>query len=655
LPKPKGVDKLGKKILVVDNHPVMLKFMTNLLEKDGHQVLTAENGLDALDTLRNFVPDVIFIDLVMPNIDGRKLCQIIRKKPELKDVSLIILSAIAAEEELNFTEFGANACIAKGPFNKMSEQIHAVMEQLPMTTSVALPGQIIGLEGASPRQITKELLSIKRHFEVIMERMSEGILEITPEGRIVYTNPSSTALIGIAEEGLLASNFTGLFQETDCQMIKDHLVTMQTQPKTMIKDFPVMINSKQILLNILPVINEKHKTCIIILNDVSERKRMEAQLIQAQKMEAIGTLAGGIAHDFNNLLMVIQGNISLMLLDIDPSHPHYEMLKNVENQVQSGSKLTGQLLGYARKGRYEIKPLYLSQLLEEISEAFGRTRKNITIHRELGQDLIPIEADQGQIEQVLINLFVNAADAMAEGGDLFLKMSNITHEEIKGKIYDPKPGDYVLLTVADTGTGMDQKSLGRIFDPFFTTKELGRGTGLGLASVYGIIKGHGGYIDVESERGRGTTFKIFLPVSKKKVQETIKTPDLLMKGTETILLVDDEEMVLGVGEKFLKVMGYHVLTSRDGREAIEVYRKNWEAIDLVVLDIIMPNMGGGEIFDRVKEINPNIKVLLSSGYSIDGEATKILERGCNGFIQKPFDVKQLSQTIRAILDKKKIE
>ena len=655
MPKPKGVDKLGKKILVVDNHPVMLKFMANLLEKDGHQVLTAENGLDALDTLRSFVPDVIFIDLVMPNIDGKKLCQIIRKKPELKDVSLIILSAIAAEQELNFTEFGANAWIAKGPFNKMSEQIHAVMEQLPMTTSVALLGQIIGLEGASPRQITKELLSIKRHFEVIMERMSEGILEITPEGRIVYTNPSSTALIGIAEERLLASNFTDLFQEMDCQMIKDQLVTMQTQPKTMIKDFPVMINSKQILLNILPVINEKHKTFIIILNDVSERKRMEAQLIQAQKMEAIGTLAGGIAHDFNNLLMVIQGNISLMLLDIDPSHPHYEMLKNVENQVQSGSKLTGQLLGYARKGRYEIKPLYLSQLLEEISEAFGRTRKNITIHRELGQDLIPIEADQGQIEQVLMNLFVNAADAMAEGGDLFLKMSNITHEEIKGKIYDPKPGDYVLLTVADTGTGMDQKTLGRIFDPFFTTKELGRGTGLGLASVYGIIKGHGGYIDVESERGRGTTFKIFLPVSKKKVQETIKTPDLLMKGTETILLIDDEEMVLEVGEKFLKVMGYHVLTSRDGREAIEVCRKNREAIDLVVLDIVMPNMGGGEIFDRLKEINPNIKVLLSSGYSIDGEATKILERGCNGFIQKPFDVKQLSQTIRAILDKKRIE
>lgn len=655
MPKPKGVDKLGKKILVVDNHPVMLKFMTNLLEKDGHQVLTAENGLDALDTLRSFVPDVIFIDLVMPNIDGKKLCQIIRKKPELKDVSLIILSAIAAEQELNFTEFGANACIAKGPFNKMSEQIHAVMEQLPMTTSVALPGQIIGLEGASPRQITKELLSIKKHFEVIMERMSEGILEITPERRIVYTNPSSTALIGIAEERLLASNFTDLFQETDCQMIKDQLVTMQTQPKTMIKDFPVMINSKQILLNILPVISEKHKTFIIILNDVSERKRMEAQLLQAQKMEAIGTLAGGIAHDFNNLLMVIQGNISLMLLDIDPSHPHYEMLKNVENQVQSGSKLTGQLLGYARKGRYEIKPLYLNQLLEEISEAFGRTRKNITIHRELGQDLIPIEADQGQIEQVLMNLFVNAADAMAEGGDLFLKMSNITHEEIKGKIYDPKPGDYALLTVADTGIGIDQKTLGRIFDPFFTTKELGRGTGLGLASVYGIIKGHGGYIDVESERGRGTTFKIFLPISKKKVQETIKTPDLLMKGTETLLLVDDEGMVLGVGEKFLKVMGYHVLTSRDGREAIEVYRKNREAIDLVVLDIVMPNMGGGEIFDRLKEINPNIKVLLSSGYSIDGEATKILERGCNGFIQKPFDVKQLSQTIRAILDKKRIE
>jgi CheY-like chemotaxis protein len=287
--------------------------------------------------------------------------------------------------------------------------------------------------------------------------------------------------------------------------------------------------------------------------------------------------------------------------------------------------------------------------VEEISNTFGRTRKDISIHRELAKDLFPIEVDQEQIEQVLMNLFVNAGDAMTRGGDLFLKTTNVRGEEIVSKPYDLKPGDYVLLSITDTGIGMDSKTLERVFEPFFTTKELGRGTGLGLASVYGIIKGHNGHIDVESKKGNGTTFKIYLPASGRKVQKTVKTADSLMEGTKTILLVDDEEMVLNVGRRFLKVTGYRVLTARDGREAIEVYEKYKDSIDLVLLDIVMPNMKGGEVFDRLKEINPEIKVLLVSGYSIDGEATKILERGCNGFIQKPFDMKQLSEAIRTIL------
>jgi CheY-like chemotaxis protein len=381
---------------------------------------------------------------------------------------------------------------------------------------------------------------------------------------------------------------------------------------------------------------------------------MEAQFLQAQKMEAIGTLAGGIAHDFNNLLMVIQGNASLMLLNIDPLHPHHEMLMSIVKQVQSGSKLTNQLLGYARKGRYEVKPIQVNQLVEETSKAFGRTRKEITIHRELADDLFPIEGDLGQMEQVLMNLLVNAADAMPQGGDIFLKTINIPYGDIRGKLYNPKPGDYVLLTVSDTGMGMDPKTLDRIFEPFFTTKELGRGTGLGLASVYGIIKGHAGYVDVESKEGRGTIFKIYLPASNGEVQKTIIEPDHIIKGTGTILLIDDEEMVLEVGERFLIVMGYQVLTAREGREAIEIYKKHRDTIDLVLLDIIMPNMKGGEVFDQLKEINPEVKVLLLSGYSIDGEASKILERGCSGFIQKPFDMNQLSQSIGVLLKKNSI-
>jgi signal transduction histidine kinase/CheY-like chemotaxis protein len=398
--------------------------------------------------------------------------------------------------------------------------------------------------------------------------------------------------------------------------------------------------------------NELAKELVERKQAQEEKEKLEAQLRYAQKMEAIGTLAGGIAHDFNNLLTGILGNTSLMLLDTDTAHPHYERLKGIERLVQSASKLTSQLLGYARKGRYEIRPLDLNCLVEQTSETFARTRKDIIVHRDFTRDLFSVEADQGQIEQVLLNLYVNAADAMPAGGELGLKTRNTTHEAIKGKPYNPRPGAYVLLAVIDTGTGMDVRTMEHIFDPFFTTKERGRGTGLGLASVYGIVKGHGGYIDVESKKGEGSTFTIYLPASLKKLRKQTEGTGDLLKGTETLLLVDDEEMIINVGEQMLKTLGYTVLAARSGREAIGVYETNKAKIHMVILDMIMPGMGGGETYARLKQINPNIKVLLSSGYSIDGQATEILERGCDGFIQKPFNIKQLSRRIREIFDKK---
>ena len=392
--------------------------------------------------------------------------------------------------------------------------------------------------------------------------------------------------------------------------------------------------------------------------DITERKsaekeqaELEARFRQIQRLESIGTLAGGIAHDFNNILMGIQGNASMMLLDMNEDDQNYERIRNIERQVQSGARLTAHLLGYARKGKYEVKPFSLNQLVEEASYTFGRTRKEVTIHQRLSEDVYAIEGDPGQIEQVLLNLFVNAAEAMPDGGDVFLETMNVTDKDMVGRLYKPKQGNYVLLKMRDTGAGMDKDTADRIFEPFFTTKEMGRGTGLGLASAYGIVKAHEGYIDVDSRKGHGTTFSIYLPASKRRVREAVGTPDKVVKGTETVLLADDEWVVRKASQDLLEAMGYQVLIARDGKEAIEIYKDRQDEIDIVLLDIIMPNMGGSETYQALKEMNPDVKVLLFSGYSINGEASEILEMGADAFIQKPFNMKELSGKIREVLDK----
>jgi two-component system, cell cycle sensor histidine kinase and response regulator CckA len=389
---------------------------------------------------------------------------------------------------------------------------------------------------------------------------------------------------------------------------------------------------------------------LVILRDISEKKSLETQLQYAQKMEAIGTLAGGIAHNFNNLLMGIMGNTSIILLSTDHADSHYERLKVIEKLAQNGSKLTKQLLGYAREGKYKLKTININKVIKETSETFETTKKEIEIYRELSEDLYKIKADEGQIEQVLLNLYLNASDAMPKGGKLFLQTKNVTHSAIKGKSFNPKPGAYVLIAIKDFGIGMDKKTMEQIFHPFFTTKGLSKGTGLGLASAYGIIKAHGGYINVASEKEQGTTFTIYLPASNSKITEKKEVSCKIKRGTETVLFVDDEDRVLDVGKQMLEALGYNILTARGGREALAVYGSSKGEIDLVILDMIMPEMGGEETFSRMKEIDPEIKVLLSSGYSIEGQATEILNRGCNGFIQKPFNINDLSHNITRVLN-----
>ena len=387
-------------------------------------------------------------------------------------------------------------------------------------------------------------------------------------------------------------------------------------------------------------------------DSLEDEIRIQKKLAELEKFRALGQLASGVAHDFNNVLMSIQGNTSLTLLDIDSSSHHYERLKNIEQTILSGAGLTKQLLGFAKGGKYEVKSTNLNDLIKQGSEMFGRTKKEIKIYTKLQPDIHIVEVDQTQIESVFVNLYVNAWEAMPSGGELHLQTENVVLDEMSGKLFDVKPGRYVKISATDTGLGMDEEIQKRIFDPFFTTKEKGRGTGLGLASAYSIIKNHEGTLDVYSKINEGTTFHIYLPASEKRVViKERELPTEILQGEETILFVDDEDMIIDVGKPMLEKMGYKVFIAKNGKEAIEVYNKNKAEIDMVVLDMIMPDMGGSEAYDGLKKINPGIKVLLSSGYSIDGLASEILKRGCDGFIQKPFHMEKLSQKLREILDK----
>ncbi len=409
-----------------------------------------------------------------------------------------------------------------------------------------------------------------------------------------------------------------------------------------------------------PLLKEDRVVAVIaVARDITDRVRseneratLERQRYQSQKMESIGTLAGGIAHDFNNLLMSMQGNTSMMMEDLDPSHPHREYLKSIEIQIRSAANLTRQLLGFAREGLYDAKPVNMNEIMENTAFVFARTRKEIRLHRTYATDLWTVEADADQMGQVFMNLFVNAGQAMPEGGDLHLETENVLLDEAYAKPHGTAPGRYVKISVTDTGVGMDEKTMQRIFEPFFTTKERGKGTGLGLSMVYGITKGHKGFITVSSKPGRGATFSVYLPASEREIAAGASIPPGIILGTGTILLVDDEIQVLQVTQRMLEHLGYDVVAAESGERAVDLYRERKESIDLVLLDMIMPGMSGEKVFQILREMNPEVRVILSSGYDLNGQAMNIVHGGCDGFLQKPVSLDGLSRKIHEVLEGK---
>ncbi len=515
---------------------------------------------------------------------------------------------------------------------------------------------VYGLEITELKRVEENLKREKERFRILVDASPLGVSLMGPDGRCKYINPKFTAIFGYTLEDIpdgrawfrKAYPDEAYRHEVIAQWLKDlrDFPSGESRPRT----FKVICkDGEEKVVHFSPVSMETGDQ-LVIYEDITDRKKLEIQLIQAQKMEAVGTLAGGIAHDFNNLLMAIQGNVSLMLMDLPSPHPDRERLQHIESCVRSGADLTKQLLGFARRGKYQVKATDLNDLIDKASALFGRTQKGLRIHRKLAQRVWTVEVDRGQMEQVLLNLLVNAWQAMPQGGDLYLETQNVFLDEHYVQPFEVKLGHYVKTSVTDTGIGMDEETKQRIFEPFFTTKERGRGTGLGLATVYGIIKGHEGFITVYSEPGRGTTFNFYIPASAKLAEEEKKEQATLMTGQEGILLVDDEEIILQVAAQLLERLGYTVFVAHNGREALDLYSQKAKEIDLVILDLVMPGMGGGETFQNLKKLNPKVKVLLSSGYSINGLAREIMDQGCRGFIQKPFNLKEVSVIIREILD-----
>lgn len=493
--------------------------------------------------------------------------------------------------------------------------------------------------------------------QTIIESIEEGYFEVDLKGNLTFVNTPLSRIAGFSKTQLLFTNFRDYTSRSTARILfRIFSRVFRTGIPLANQDFEAVKSGKKIILEISASLVRNRDAQPIgfrgMLRDITlrcraeaERKELEKQLYHAQRMEAIGTLAGGIAHDFNNILMGMQGNVSLVQMRMPPNNPLNQKLKNIEQYIQNGAGLTRQLLDFARTKPRPTRISDLNFFIQKTARMFGRTKKEVQIDLSGLKATWTVNMDSGQIEQVLINLYVNAWQAMPGGGELTLTTGNVELNRQTVHPFGMKPGKYVQATVNDSGIGMDENTRQKIFTPFFTTKERGRGTGLGLSSAYGIIKNHGGFFKVASSVGRGSQFSIFLPAAEGTAEMEPEARREPVRGTGTILVVDDEKFIAEITREWLCELGYHVIEAPSGSAAVAIYEEQKEVIDLVILDVVMPGMDGGETFDKLHSIDPGVRVLLTSGYGFNKRAEKIVAKGCAGFISKPYNIIHLSEKI----------
>jgi two-component system cell cycle sensor histidine kinase/response regulator CckA len=542
--------------------------------------------------------------------------------------------------------------------------IHILSHAYLDAQNPSLDSVLISYLDITQRKLTEnELKGEKEKFKVLVDESPMGICIMDDQGVINYINPKHYSIFGhtLDECPTLESWLRIAFATTQIrkafldEWMHDLEQAFNGQP--VVKTFKVVSKDntqKTVLFRTMPLKGGAH---LILSEDISHQIRLEEQIVQAQKMEAVGTLAGGIAHDFNNLLQAIQGYSQLLLIDKSDQDPEADKLKEIVLASQRASELTRQLLTFSRKVESKLRPVDLNQIIRQTHTLLERSiPKMISMELDLQEQLDVVSADPVQIEQVLMNMAIDARDAMPDGGKIILRTANITYSDGYCRQHlGTQPGPHVEMSISDTGHGMDAETKEHIFEPFYTTKGQGKGTGLGLSMAYGIIKNHGGHIRCDSDPGVGTTFTIHLPsIEKSKGSSMDNVSDFApLKGTETILLVDDESLQREIGMAILSKFGYQVLTCPDGESALAIYADKHQTIDLVLLDLIMPGMGGKQCLKEILKFNPKANIVIASGLSGDDESVADVQSSATGFINKPYKINQMLNVIRDILDKTK--
>ncbi|RLA88025.1 MAG: hypothetical protein DRG20_06715 [Deltaproteobacteria bacterium] len=496
-------------------------------------------------------------------------------------------------------------------------------------------------------ELSVEIKKSEERYKILVENALYGII-IHDENRFIYVNPMVEEITGYPAEEIYSASDISFFLHPD---FKDKCeIKNGTHLREEIKIITKDGQTKDVVCRKINIVYNEQNAFLLHMVDVTKERSLEKQLLHSQKMESLGTLAGGVAHDFNNLLTGIIGHLSIIKLNIKENSPFLKNINSIESIVMRARDLTKMLLGFAKQGKYETSAVNINKILKGILViAFRTFGKNIIIKTSLHNDLWSVDGNAEQLEFSFMNILINAKDAMPGGGIIEVKTENIKIDKDNPLPIENSTGDFVLTTISDTGVGMSEKVKERIFEPFFTTKEKGHGTGLGLSMVYGVIKNHGGYIDVESYPGMGTTFSIYIPANHKVKKSKEITPiEEIIHGKGTILVIDDEEVVRDVLKDMLESIGYNVLTAENGKKGLNIYKSNID-IDLVILDLIMPVMSGKETFQELKRINKNVKVLIATGYAKEEHLKEVLEQGALGVIQKPFTLERLSAKINKII------